>query len=114
MALAGKREDLPAFDQFTFAGHTLSGEAMRAHVEAILGHKLKRAGVPWLVLRAGGLFVPMWREVHEMSYLWFTPHRLDDAKFQVAAGPFAYTPERDAIRTALAELNLLGAGKAAA
>ena len=73
-----------------------------------------RAGVPWIVLRAGGLFVPMWREVHEMSYLWFTPHRLDDAKFQVAAGPFAYTPERDAIRTALAELNLLGAGKAAA
>ena len=114
VALAEKRGELPAFDQFTFAGHTLSGDAMRAHVEAILGRKLKRAGVPWLALRAGGLFVPMWREVHEMSYLWFTPHRLDDAKFQAAAGPFAYTPERDAIRTALAELNLLGSGKVAA
>lgn len=114
VALAGKRAGLPAFDAFTFAGHTLSGDDMLAHVEAIMGRNFKRASVPWVVLRAGGLFVPMWREVHEMSYLWFAPHRLNDTKFQAAVGPFAYTAEREAIRAALDDLGLLGNGKAAA
>ncbi len=114
VALAEKRADLPVFDQFTFAGHTLSGDDMLAHVETATGRHYKRAGVPWILLKAGGLFVPMWREVHEMSYLWFTPHRLDDAHFQAAVGPFAYTPAREAVRSALDELGVPLAERAAA
>lgn len=102
--LADRRADLPAFEQFVFEGHTLSGEQMMAHAQIALGRKLKRAGVPWILLRAGGLFVPMWREVHEMSYLWFAPHQLNDAKLQAALGPLTVTPVSEAVGTALADL----------
>lgn len=92
------------FECYTFAGHTLSGSDMQQLVEAALGKPLKRAGLPWLLLRAGGLVVPMWREIVEMSYLWFTPHRLSGARLEAAVGPLAGTCPADAIAQALGDL----------
>jgi nucleoside-diphosphate-sugar epimerase len=114
VALADRREALNIFDTFTFEGHTMTGAEMKAHAEAATGRKLKRAGMPWIVIRAGGLFVPMWREIAEMSYLWFAPHALRGAKLQRVAGLLPSTPPAEAIRQAIADLAVPGRAKKAA
>ena len=47
----------------------------------------KHGGMPWAVLKLGGLVVPMWREIAEMSYLWQVPHALDGSALARAVGP---------------------------
>ncbi|RST88299.1 NAD-dependent epimerase/dehydratase family protein [Aquibium carbonis] len=106
VALADRRQDLAPFDRFHFAGHTLSGSEMLAATEKALGHGLQRRGVPWALFRAGGLFMPMLREIATMSYLWQTPHSLDGRKFATVVGPLPSTSPVDAIRQAIADLSL--------
>ena len=84
VALAERHRELPGFTVFTFEGHTLTGAEMQAHAEAAVGRRLKRASFPWIAIRAAGLLMPWWREVAEMSYLWFTPHGLDGSKLSSA------------------------------
>ena len=88
----------------------MTGAELAGHVEAALGRKVKRAGFPWIAIRAGGLFNAMWREIAEMSYLWFTPHRLSGRKLAAAVGELPQTPAREAVRQALADLGIVGAG----
>jgi nucleoside-diphosphate-sugar epimerase len=104
--LADAREKLPAFDRFHFAGHTLSGAEMLAATEEAVGRKLQRRGVPWTLLKAGGLFMPILREVAVMSYLWRTPHSLDGRKFEALVGPVRVTDPVRAIRQAIEDQSL--------
>ena len=69
VALADKRGELGAFERFHFAGHTMTGLQMKAAAEAASGRELTLKGVPWVLLRAAGLFSPMMREIVKMSYL---------------------------------------------
>lgn len=110
VALADRRDRFGRFETFNFEGHTMTGAELAGHVEAVLGHKVKRAGLPWIAIRAGGLFNAMWREIAEMSYLWFTPHRLSGRKLAAAVGEPAQTPARAAVRRALADLGIVDAG----
>ena len=110
VALAERRELFGRFETFNFAGHTMTGSELAGHMEAALGRNLKRAGFPWIAVRAGGLFNPMWREIAEMSYLWFTPHRLSGRKLAAAVGELAPTPAHQAVHRAIADLGLVDAG----
>jgi nucleoside-diphosphate-sugar epimerase len=102
--------DESGFATYTFEGHTLSGTQMKKLIETALGGKsLKRSGIPWLLLRAGGLVMPMWREIAEVSYLWFTPHSLSGKRLEAAIGPLAKTSSETAVAEALAELDLVTA-----
>lgn len=114
IALAEKRDVLKGFNRFTFSGHTMSGETMMNHAAAAAGRPLKRSAFPWLLIRAGGLVVPMWRELAEMAYLWFTPHQLDGSRLESVTGPLAATPEAEAVRQALIDMESAASnGKAA-
>lgn len=104
--LAERRTGLPPFDSFHFAGHTMTGVQMKAAAEDAVGRRLTRRGVSWTLLRAGGLFVPMLRELVIMSYLWRTPHSLDGSKLEKALGPVPSTDPVRAIRQAVADLSL--------
>ncbi|WP_187968631.1 NAD-dependent epimerase/dehydratase family protein [Aquibium microcysteis] len=106
--LAQARRRLPAFDVFHFAGHTLNGAQVMAATELALGRRLQRRGVPWPLLRAGGLFMPMLREVAAASYLWTTPHSLDGRKFEALVGRLPVTDPVQAIRRGLVEQYLDG------
>lgn len=106
VALAERRASLPAFDTVHFEGHTLTGEAFKAATEAAIGRPLRRRGVPWTLLRAGGLFVPMLRELSAMSYLWRTAHSLDGARMRDLLGPVQTTEPVAAIGRAVADLGL--------
>ena len=110
VALAS-RADLPAFSRFHFTGHTLTGAELLRGLERAaesLGiappNGFRHRGVPWPLLRAGGLVVPMLREVAEMAYLWRVPHALDGTALRDAVGEVATTPIDAALRAALAAL----------
>lgn len=80
VAVAERRADLAPFEVLHFAGHTVTGQEMKAATERAVRRPLLRRGVPWPLLRAAGLFVPMMRELAAMSYLWRAPHSLDGRK----------------------------------
>ncbi len=114
VALAERRGELGKFERFHFEGHTLTGEEMKRAVETAAGRSLKRAGVPWVLLRAAGLASPMMREIAIMSYLWRTPHSLDGSRLRALLGPLPSTDPVAALRQAIADLALDEAiGKAA-
>ncbi|WP_419906848.1 NmrA family NAD(P)-binding protein [Hoeflea sp.] len=106
VALAGRADALAPFEAFHFAGHTLTGVDLLALCENAAGRPLKRAGVPWPLLRAAGLFSPMMRHVCEMSYLWNTPHSLDGGKLKALIETVPHTAAAAAVSTALSELEL--------
>jgi nucleoside-diphosphate-sugar epimerase len=96
------------FERFHFAGHTLTGAELLAGIEraaASLGIEPSRpwrhATLPWAVIRIGGLLVPVWRELAEMSYLWRVPHALKGGALEGAIGPASFTPLADALRASL-------------
>lgn len=52
VALAERREQLATFEDIPFPGLALTGETLRALVEAALGSKLRLKGTPWWAIRA--------------------------------------------------------------
>ncbi len=107
---AAQAHGLPAFANLHFAGHTLSGAQLLAgieHAAAGLGlaptGAFRHGGMPWGVIRLGGLVVPMWRELAEMAYLWTVPHALAGSTPEILALPAA-TPIDLALRAALVAL----------
>jgi nucleoside-diphosphate-sugar epimerase len=113
-------EQPPGFANLHFAGHTLTGAQLLAAVEraaAALGigpaGAWRHGTMPWRLMRAGGRFVPMWREVAEMAYLWRVPHALDGAALAAAAGALPDTPIDTALRSALLDLGFGHADAAA-
>ncbi|HEX6020231.1 MAG TPA: NmrA family NAD(P)-binding protein [Burkholderiaceae bacterium] len=112
VAVAERANELPAFADLPFAGHTLTGEDLCgaiARAATALGMaprngRFERGSVPWPLLKIGGLMVPMLREVVEMSYLWRVPHALDGAALQRVTGPLTTTPPDTALRRALIHL----------
>jgi nucleoside-diphosphate-sugar epimerase len=109
----------PGFIALHFAGHTLTGTELLDALETAAGRLglrggLRRVALPWGLLRAGGLLVPMWRELAEMEYLWRVPHALDGAALDVAIGPRPATPLPQALERSLRELGFGAEGRPAA
>lgn len=107
------RDDLPMHSVLHFAGHTLTGDELLDAVEAALARRgalpaggLRRQGMPWGVIRLGGLVVPMWRELAEMAYLWHEAHRLDGRRLASVVGPLPTTPLAQAVDAALDALDI--------
>jgi nucleoside-diphosphate-sugar epimerase len=105
------RQVLPDFADLHFPGHTLTGAQMLAALERA-AYSLGRApaqgwrhgAMPWGLIRAGGLFVPSWRAIAEMSYLWRVPNALDGTALNAAIGALPTTPIEAALRVALLDL----------
>ncbi len=78
--LAKQRNSLERFEDIPFEGHTLSAIEIKTALEHAGGQTLMLKRFPWAMMR---LLSPVWglaREMHEMRYLWDTPHSLDNAK----------------------------------
>jgi hypothetical protein len=108
------RDELPAYAELPFAGHAVNGEQLLAALERAatsLGlapaQGFRRGTLPWGLLKAAGLVLPMWREIAEMAYLWQVPHALDGAALQRAVGWLPATPLEAALREALVDLGLV-------
>ena len=103
----------PSFERFTFAGHAVTGDDFLdavEHAAATLGivpaGGWRHGRLPWSLIRAVGLVVPMWRELARMSYLWRVPHALDGHALRSAAGPLPHTPLVEALTRSLRELGV--------
>ncbi len=108
--VAAQRAVLPAFTRLHFPGYALTGEALCLALERLAGRPLRRRSVPWPLLRALSLVVPILREICEIRYLWNVPHALDGQALQAVIGELTPTPLQDALASALHELGALPRG----
>jgi nucleoside-diphosphate-sugar epimerase len=108
-AIADRESDLPAFETYHFAGHWLEpGIALAQAVQRASGNpQLPIRSFPWPLLRVLSPFVPLFREVLEMRYLWTTPVALDNAKLVALLGREPRTPLDEAIGESLRALGCL-------
>ncbi|MCO5123574.1 MAG: NAD(P)H-binding protein [Rhizobacter sp.] len=105
--VADQRAQLQGHHRFHFAGHAASGDDMRSALEAVADRALRVAGLPWWLMRLGAPFVPMWRELLAMRYLWQRPHRLEDAALRELIGSVPNTALPQAVAEALVDGGLL-------
>jgi len=101
--VAEKRAVLRGHQRLHFTGHTLTGEQFRAAAEAQIGRPLRVGNLPWGLMRLAAPFMPMWRELLVMRYLWERPHELDDQALRALIGTVPHTPLSQALRTSLTE-----------
>jgi nucleoside-diphosphate-sugar epimerase len=115
VAAANARSCLPAFSTLHFAGHTLTGQDWIDALTPIAReqgwlnahHSLKLGNLPWPLLRAGGVFVPTWRSLTELQYLWNKPHALTATALITQLGAVPNTPFAQALHDSLSVLGLL-------
>ena len=106
-------DTLPDHVDIPFEGYTLTGTQLMDGIEAVAradglggGRPFKRGGAPWPVLTLMSWFMPLWREILEMRYLWNTPHGLDGRALARLLPAFRATPLPDALRASLAEMGI--------
>jgi hypothetical protein len=109
--------DTPRFQTLHFEGHTLTGQQLLQGLQAAAAalditptKPWRSGGVPWGLMRLGGLLVPMWRELVEMAYLWQVPHALHSHSLRQQP----QTPLASALQQTLRELGFAAAPNAAA
>jgi nucleoside-diphosphate-sugar epimerase len=118
VAVASRPVAATAARRLHFAGHTLTGAQLLDALEAAAlragldpAHGWRRGALPWPLIRAVGVFVPTWRALGQMSYLWRVPHALEGRDLQAAVGTLPHTPLERALVDAL---HALGHGRAPA
>jgi nucleoside-diphosphate-sugar epimerase len=103
--VAAQRAQLHGHHRLHFAGHTLTGDDLRWALEAQTARTLRIGNLPWALIRLAAPFMPMWRELLTMRYLWERPHALDDSALRALIGSVPHTPLPQALHAALADLN---------
>ncbi len=114
MARLVEREPaLGAFETFHFGGHwDADGTEMVAAIRRAAGSPAPRGRrFPWGLIAVTSPFVPFFREIWEMRYLWREPARLDNARLVGMLGAEPHTPLDTAVRDTLAGLGCLGNGE---
>jgi nucleoside-diphosphate-sugar epimerase len=98
--------DLDDFASFHMAGHwDADGTAMVDAIRRALGGPaIRTTRLPWLAMRLAAPFVPMFRELLEMKYLWDQPVRLRNDRLVAKLGSEPRTPLDDAVRATLVGL----------
>ena len=77
VALADRRDSLPAFNDVPFAGYTFSMADLKADLERLTGRDVKVSRFAWWAMTLAAPFWELARELREMRYLYDLPHRLD-------------------------------------
>ena len=104
-------DDLADFARFNMEGHwDHDGRQMIAAIKRVVGNpSLPERRFPWLAVRLASPFVPLFREVGEMKYLWQVPLRMRNARLVAALGAEPHTPLDQAVHATLVGLGCLGA-----
>jgi nucleoside-diphosphate-sugar epimerase len=111
--LMEKSADLDSFAVFHMAGHwDADGTQMADAIRRTAGNpEIKITRLPWTLIRLASPFVPLFRELAEMRYLWTMPVRMDNTRLTAVLGAEPHTPLDAAVRTTLVGLGCLAAGK---
>jgi nucleoside-diphosphate-sugar epimerase len=110
-----ERDDLADFARFHMDGHwDHDGRQMIEAIKRVVGNpRLRDRRFPWLAVKLASPFVPLFREIGEMTYLWQQPIRLRNARLVAALGAEPHTPLDQAVHATLVGLGCVGAGDAA-
>ena len=102
--LVERSEALGAFETFHMDGHwDADGTKMIDAIRRALGDRAPGSRrFPWWLIRLAQPFVPMFRELMEMRYLWRMPLRLSNAHLVAVLGSEPHTPLDRAVETTLA------------
>ncbi len=103
VGLADNSGRLSRYESLHFPGHAITDRQMKAAAEKALGRPLKMASMPWWAVRLAGTVHAMMREIAEMSYLRFEPHRLVSDRLEGIIGEIPHTPLDQAVAEALAD-----------
>lgn len=105
LKLVDQEADLPHFSVFQMQGFWDSdGLQLHAAIERVVGHCIGARRFPWWVVRLASPFVPFFRELNEMRYLWTTSVRMNNEQLIAFLG---YEPRTDidvAVRATLVDL----------
>ncbi|MFB9948048.1 NAD-dependent epimerase/dehydratase family protein [Rhizobium puerariae] len=112
LRLVDRRNDLPRFALFHMNGFwDGDGREMIAAISRVVGGKPKVRAFPWWLLALASPFVPLFRELGEMHYLWREEVRMSNEKLIEFLGEEPSTPIDEAVRATLADLGCLDAGR---
>lgn len=101
---------LETHSAFHMAGHwDADGTQMIAAIRAASGNPdIKVSTLPWSLMRLMSPFIPSFRELSEMRYLWNNPIRMDNTNLNAVLGTEPHTPLDIAVRDTLLGLRCLG------
>jgi len=107
--LVERGEALAPFATFHMDGHwDADGTRMVEAIRRAAGNPRARVrALPWWAVALASPFVPFFRELREVRYLWTRPVRLDNARLVQALGAEPHTPLDEAVRATLAGLGCL-------
>jgi nucleoside-diphosphate-sugar epimerase len=107
--LVHRRTALPTFAAYQFKGHwDETGADMLDAIRRAAGRAdLKAKPFPWTLVEWLSPFVPLFREVREMRYLWRTPVYMGNDKLLGVLGDEPHTPWDHAVRETLQGLGCL-------
>ena len=105
-----EHDGLDAFATFHMEGHwDEDGTQMVSAIRRALGRPdLPVRRLPWRLMALASPFVPLFRELREMKYLWEQPVRMSNARLRAALGAEPHTPLDEAVRATLLDLGCLG------
>ncbi len=111
--LVERGDALPAFARFHMDGFwDRDGLQLGEAIRRVTGRPdLKTKRFAWGLLWLLQPFVPVFRELMEMRYLWKTPVRMDNGKLVALLGEEPRTPIDEAVRATLASLGCLQAAE---
>jgi nucleoside-diphosphate-sugar epimerase len=107
--LLEKPEALGPFAMFQMEGYwDADGTQMIDAIRKVVGNpKLKVGKTRWWLIRLLSPFVPLFRELSEMRYLWSVPLRMGNARLRATLGMEPHTPLETAVRNTLIGLGCL-------
>lgn len=107
--LIAQADRLPMFARFHIDGfYDTDGRQMADAIRRVTGKPgLRVRAFPWWLARLASPFVPLFREILEMRYLWGEAIRMDNARLVEFLGAEPRTPIDEAIRVTLESLGCL-------
>lgn len=107
--LVERAEDLPPFAVYHMQGFLdRNGTEMIAAIRRVVGKPaLPVRAFPWWLIDLASPFVPLFRELRKMRYLWREPLRMPNERLLAVLGEEPHTPIDEAVATTLRGLGCL-------
>lgn len=111
--LLERESALEPFATFHMNGHwDHDGTQMIAAIRRAAGRPdLPVRAFPWGLVKLASPFVPLFRELKELRYLWQAPVRMNNARLVEMLGSEPHTPLDEAVRATLVGLGCLADGR---
>ncbi|MDH7798259.1 MULTISPECIES: NAD-dependent epimerase/dehydratase family protein [unclassified Beijerinckia] len=108
-----EHDGLADFARFHMEGHwDHDGRQMIDAIARVVSKPdIRVSRLPWLALALASPFVPLFRELIEMKYLWQMPVRMQNGRLLAALGAEPHTPLDAAVQATLAGLGCMDAGE---